>query len=165
MKIFLACLAASVALSASSLAQTSTTGTTSRGTMTVYTEITVSPNYDPAKTTPTKTTSVSSEITVMAISTGQIQYGINPNAIQYGDPTVEPYVTTQAVYDAIAREAVEQGVARGYHPVTSTGAATTKVYDANSTVHEFSIQYDQSTYTPTVTETRESVSTVQNTVQ
>jgi hypothetical protein len=165
MKILLTCLVASLAISASSLAQTST-GTTTKGTMTVYAEV-PSGSIDASKTTPTATGGKSviiSGITVMATSTGQVQYAIDPNGISYTDPTTPQTVSTHDIYDAIAAQAVTDGVARGYHPAsTSTGGTTTKVYDASSTVREFSIQYDQSTYTPTVTETKESV--VTSTVQ
>lgn len=165
MKIFLTCLVASLALSASSLAQTST-GTTTKGTMTVYVE--VSGGSTDASKTSTGTNgskgTVASTITVMATSNGQIQYGIDPNGITYTDPTITQTVSTHDIYDAIATQAVTDGVAMGYHPVTTTGT-TTKVYDASSTVREFSIKYDPSTYTPVVTETNESVVTATSTVQ
>ena len=163
MKIFLTCLVASLAISASSLAQTST-GMTTKGTMTVYATV-PSGSTESSTTSPTASNGgkIASTLTVMATSNGQIQYAIDPNSVTYSDPTIPQTVSTHDIYDAIAAQAVTDGVARGYHPVTSTSGATTKVYDANSTVREFSIKYDASTYTPVVTETKES--TVTSTVQ
>jgi hypothetical protein len=160
MKIFLTCLVASLAISASSLAQTST-GTAQKGTMTVYVDV---PTGEPTSSTALPIKKVISELTVMVTSNGQVQYAIDPSGITYTDPATPQTVSTHDIYDAIAAQAVTDGVARGYHPAsTSTGEATTKVYDASSTVREFSIKYDQSTYTPTVTETKESM--VTSTVQ
>jgi len=133
--------------------------------MTVYVDVD-SGTGDSAtyKATPVKG-AVISEILIWATSNGQIQYGIQPGGIQFSDPSVQQGVSTHALYDAIAQEAVVEGVARGYHPVNSTGTATTKVYDANSIVHEFSIKYDTSTSAPIVDETKESPMTTQGTVQ
>lgn len=158
MKIFLTCLVASLAFSASSLAQTST-GTTTKGTMTVYVDAPSGSTGSGSSSTvsPTRTTIIS-EIIVMATSNGQVQYGIKPDGITYTDPTTPQTISTHDIYDAIAAQTVVDGVARGYHPVTTAGT-TTKVYDASSTVREFSIKYDQSTYTPVVTETNEGVVT------
>lgn len=131
--------------------------------MTVYVDVPTGLS-EPTSSTVAPTKKVISEIVVMSTSSGQIQYGIKPDGITYTDPTTPQSVSTHDIYDAIATQAVTDGVAMGYHPVTTTGT-TTKVYDANSTVHEFSIKYDPSTYTPVVTETKESVVTATSTVQ
>jgi len=107
---------------------------------------------------------IAGEVTVWATSTGRIEYTFAADAIQYSDPAIVQSLGIDVIYEAIARETVIQGIARGYHPLT-TSVATTKVYDPNSVAHEYRISYSQTTSAPVITEISEKVLAPQSTIQ
>lgn len=93
---------------------------TTAGTMTVTTAF---PTSDGAK--PTKGTRATYEIFILRSGTGQVEYSLNISSIKLDDPDhLTDGVSTPDLFNFFGREAVRQGIAYGYTPVSSVCSGT-----------------------------------------
>jgi len=92
----------------------STTAITSGGT-TSYT----------SDATKTKGTRATYEIFIFRSGNGQVEYGLNVTSIKLDDPDhLADGISTPDLFNILGREAVRQGVARGYTPISNTCSGT-----------------------------------------
>lgn len=112
-------------------AETSASSSTTVGSMVVTTTIpygttggTITPvTSDGAK--PTKGTRATYEIFILRSGTGQVEYSLNISSIRLDDPDhLTDGTSTPDLFNFFGREAVRQGVALGYTPISSVCSGT-----------------------------------------